>query len=145
MAILGINDLKQWALPTYWDASYLSKLKLASGETYETWLNDVASALAEQNAQLLNDPLIGSLISVTSDVAVEYPVGVSNGFEDHTEYGRPDAQRATTTGHMLELKELFEAGEVTPVIDRRYTLSELPEALRHYGTGHARGKIVITI
>jgi NADPH:quinone reductase-like Zn-dependent oxidoreductase len=41
------------------------------------------------------------------------------------------------------LKDLVEAGEVTPVIDRLYTLSEVPDALRHQGEGHAQGKIVI--
>ena len=41
------------------------------------------------------------------------------------------------------LKELVEAGKLAPVIDRRYALSEVPEALRHQGEGHARGKIVI--
>lgn len=41
------------------------------------------------------------------------------------------------------LKDLVEAGKVKPVIDRCYTLSEVPEALRHQGEGHARGKIVI--
>ena len=41
------------------------------------------------------------------------------------------------------LKELVEAGKLAPVIDRRYPLSDLPEALRHQGEGHARGKIVI--
>ncbi len=43
------------------------------------------------------------------------------------------------------LKELFEAGKVAPIIDRVYPLSETPEALRYYGEGHAKGKIVITI
>jgi NADPH:quinone reductase-like Zn-dependent oxidoreductase len=43
------------------------------------------------------------------------------------------------------LIELFEAGKVVPVIDRRYPLSEVPEALRYYGEGHARGKVVITV
>ena len=43
------------------------------------------------------------------------------------------------------LKELVEAGKVTPVIDRRYTLSEVPEALRYQGEGHAQGKIVIVV
>ena len=43
------------------------------------------------------------------------------------------------------LKELMEAGKVTPVIDRQYTLSEVPAALRYLGEGHARGKIVITV
>jgi len=43
------------------------------------------------------------------------------------------------------LQELLEAGKVTPVIDRRYALGELPEALRYLGEGHARGKVVITV
>jgi NADPH:quinone reductase-like Zn-dependent oxidoreductase len=43
------------------------------------------------------------------------------------------------------LIELFEAGKVLPFIDRRYPLSEVPEALRYYGEGHAQGKIVITM
>jgi NADPH:quinone reductase-like Zn-dependent oxidoreductase len=42
------------------------------------------------------------------------------------------------------LKELVEAGKVTPVIDRRYPLRDVPEALRYQGEGHSRGKIVIT-
>ena len=43
------------------------------------------------------------------------------------------------------LAELFEAGKVVPVIDRRYPLSEVPEALRYLEEGHALGKIVITV
>lgn len=43
------------------------------------------------------------------------------------------------------LKEFLEAGKITPVIDRRYPLSEVPEAIRYLGEGHARGKIVITV
>ena len=43
------------------------------------------------------------------------------------------------------LKELLETGKVVPVIDKRYSLSELPDALRYFGEGHARGKIVITV
>ncbi len=43
------------------------------------------------------------------------------------------------------LIQLFEAGKVLPVIDRRYPLSEVPEALRYYGGGHAQGKVVITM
>ena len=41
--------------------------------------------------------------------------------------------------------ELFEAGKVVPVIDRRCPLSEVPEALRYFGEGHAPGKVVITV
>ncbi|NOR17965.1 zinc-binding dehydrogenase [candidate division WOR-3 bacterium] len=43
------------------------------------------------------------------------------------------------------MKELFEAGKVVPVIDRRYPLSEVAEALQYFGEGHARGKVVITL
>ena len=43
------------------------------------------------------------------------------------------------------MKELIEAGKVVPVIDRCYRLSEIAEALRYYGGGHARGKVVITV
>jgi NADPH:quinone reductase-like Zn-dependent oxidoreductase len=43
------------------------------------------------------------------------------------------------------LKELVEAGQVTPVIDKRYTLSEVPKALRSQGEGQSRGKIVIAV
>ena len=43
------------------------------------------------------------------------------------------------------LKELLEAGKVTPVIDRSYPLSEVPEAIRYLEEGHARGKVVITV
>jgi NADPH:quinone reductase-like Zn-dependent oxidoreductase len=43
------------------------------------------------------------------------------------------------------LRELSLAGKVTPVIDRRYKLSEVPEAIRYLEEGHARGKVVITL
>lgn len=43
------------------------------------------------------------------------------------------------------LKELVEAAEVTPVIDRTYSLSEVPEAIRYVEEGHTQGKTVITV
>jgi len=46
---------------------------------------------------------------------------------------------------LVFLKDLLEAGEVKPVIDRRYQLSEVPQALRYLEEGHAKGKVVITV
>jgi NADPH:quinone reductase-like Zn-dependent oxidoreductase len=46
---------------------------------------------------------------------------------------------------LIYIKELLEAGKIRPVIDRRYPLSEVPEALRYLGERHAQGKVVITL
>jgi NADPH:quinone reductase-like Zn-dependent oxidoreductase len=46
---------------------------------------------------------------------------------------------------LLVLGELIESGKVTPVIDRTYPLSEVPEAIRYLEEGHARGKVVISV
>ncbi|RDU36047.1 NAD(P)-dependent alcohol dehydrogenase [Neobacillus piezotolerans] len=43
------------------------------------------------------------------------------------------------------MKELIEEGKVKPVIDRRYTLEEVPEAFRYFSQGHSQGKVVITM
>lgn len=50
-----------------------------------------------------------------------------------------------TKEDLVFLQELLAAGTVTPVIDRRYELSQVPEALRYLGERHARGKVVITV
>jgi len=47
-------------------------------------------------------------------------------------------------GELDALKELLEAGKVTPVIDRRYPFDQVSDALRYLAEGHARGKVVIT-
>ncbi|HJW65104.1 MAG TPA: NAD(P)-dependent alcohol dehydrogenase, partial [Actinomycetes bacterium] len=43
------------------------------------------------------------------------------------------------------LRELIEAGKVTPVVDRTYQLREVPQAIRRLEQGHARGKVAITV
>jgi NADPH:quinone reductase-like Zn-dependent oxidoreductase len=50
-----------------------------------------------------------------------------------------------TPADLVALTELIESGKVTPVIDRTYPLSEVVAAMRHVGTGHARGKVVVSI
>ncbi len=44
-----------------------------------------------------------------------------------------------------ELRELIEAGRVTPAIDRSYSLRETPDAIRYFADEHAHGKIVIAV
>jgi NADPH:quinone reductase-like Zn-dependent oxidoreductase len=46
---------------------------------------------------------------------------------------------------LVVLRELIEAGKLTPVIDRTYPLSEASQAIGQVGKGHARGKVTITM
>lgn len=41
--------------------------------------------------------------------------------------------------------ELFNAGKVRAVIEKRFTLSQVPEALQYVNEGHAQGKLIITV
>ena len=43
------------------------------------------------------------------------------------------------------LRELIDAGKVTPVLDRTFPLADAAEAVRHIGEGHARGKVAIAV
>lgn len=46
---------------------------------------------------------------------------------------------------LMILQKLLAAGTESPVIDRTYSLSEVPEAITYLEEGHARGKVVITV
>jgi NADPH:quinone reductase-like Zn-dependent oxidoreductase len=78
-------------------------------------------------AQYFQALLLGPLISTTGSKKLG------------AMYGKPNQK------DWAFLKELVEAGKVVPVIDRRYPLSEVPDALRYLEGGHARGKVVITV
>jgi len=58
--------------------------------------------------------------------------------------GKPSV-KSTNRADLQILKELIEAGSVTPVIDGTYPLSEAPRAIGHVGDGHARGTVVIAV
>jgi NADPH:quinone reductase-like Zn-dependent oxidoreductase len=72
--------------------------------------------------------LLGPLISMTGSKKLGIVMWKPNNQED-----------------LAILEELFKAGKVVPVIDRRYPLSEIPEALRYLEEGHAKGKVVINV
>jgi NADPH:quinone reductase-like Zn-dependent oxidoreductase len=46
---------------------------------------------------------------------------------------------------LAALRELIEAGQLTPLVDRTYPLAEVPAAIRHLLDGHARGKVVVSV
>lgn len=78
-------------------------------------------------AQIFQSMLMGPMMSETGGRKMS---GVS-------------AQRSQND--LVFIKELFEAGKIKSVIDRRYPLGEAAEALRYLGAGHARGKVVISV
>jgi NADPH:quinone reductase-like Zn-dependent oxidoreductase len=47
--------------------------------------------------------------------------------------------------HLAPFVELCQAGKIATVIDRRYALSEVPQALQYLGEGHAKGKVIVIV
>ncbi|MBV9227930.1 MAG: NAD(P)-dependent alcohol dehydrogenase [Chloroflexi bacterium] len=78
-------------------------------------------------AQYYQTTLLGPWISMTGEKKMGY-LAMKQNIKD-----------------LVFLKELLEGGKVVPVIDRRYPLSEVAEAIRYLEKGHARGKVVITV
>ena len=50
-----------------------------------------------------------------------------------------------TNKGLAEMKALFEAGQVVPVIDGAWGLGDLPQAFRYFGEGRHKGKVVVTV
>jgi NADPH:quinone reductase-like Zn-dependent oxidoreductase len=46
---------------------------------------------------------------------------------------------------LVAFRELIESGQVTPLVDRAYLLSQTPAAISYVHDGHARGKVIITV
>lgn len=101
---LGARDKASLVMLTGWDATELQNFKLQDGTSYQAIVAQANAALGALNAEIYGDPLWAGLVSYTDQLEVEYRVGSSNGFEEHTEYGVPDAKRAETDGHMLPIK-----------------------------------------
>ncbi len=102
MANLGVRDTSHLVMLTGWDATALKNFDLQNGTNYVEVVGMMNAGLGALNAELTSG-LWAQLASWTDEPDVEYRVGSSNGFEVHTEYGRPDAKRAATEGHMLPL------------------------------------------
>lgn len=102
MANIGQRDTTHLVMLTGWDATELKNFELQDGTNYAAVAGQLNNALGALNAEFAND-WMANLYSVTDAPDLEYRIGSSNGFEVHTEYGRPDPQRAATEGHMLPL------------------------------------------
>jgi hypothetical protein len=100
---LGPRDTLSLVSLTGWDAAALRNFALQDGTTFDMVVGQMNAALGALNAELFNHPIWSSLVSYTDQPDLEYRVGASNGMERFTEYGRPDAKRAETEGHMLPL------------------------------------------
>lgn len=79
------------------------------------------------NSQMFEAMLLGPLVSITGNQKMGNVMT------------KPDQKKLTF------MKQLLEAGKVKPVIDRCFPLSEVAEAIRYLETGHAQGKVVITV
>jgi NADPH:quinone reductase-like Zn-dependent oxidoreductase len=90
--------------------------------------NGIFVMVGGSGAAILQAFLLGPLLSMTGSKKLGIVMWKPNNQED-----------------LDILEELFEAGKVVPIIDRRYPLSKTAEALQYLEEGHARGKIVITI
>jgi len=85
-------------------------------------------ALGGQVGQVAQALLLGRLLSQTNGRRMSF-MGIAK-------LNRED---------MLLIRELLESGKVTPLIEKRYPLSETAQALHYLGEGHARSKLVITV
>ncbi len=89
--------------------------------------NGIYVVLGGSMAQIFQGMLLGPLLSWTGSKKMGSMMTHSNQTD------------------LVFLKELLEAGKIVPVIDRRYPLSEVAEAIKYLAEGHAQGKVVITM
>ena len=130
MAIVGFGSLMNTVLPTLWDEDYLKKVSLQEGRSFEQLMGEVRVGLQALNGQLLGMPHYSSLFAVQDTPEIEYPIGVTNGFEEATEYGRPDPKRGNTTGHQLPIKPYDRAMGWTMMYLRKARAAKLDADVR---------------
>ncbi len=104
MALLGQRDTTNNVMLTGWDATELQNYSLEDGTTYTQVVGMLNAAISAFNNEIFGNPLWSGLVYYTDRPETKYRVGTSGNMERHTEYGRPDARRAETEGHMLPLQ-----------------------------------------
>jgi NADPH:quinone reductase-like Zn-dependent oxidoreductase len=111
---------------------------------------DVASSGSLSSRRRILEPN-GTLVGVGSADGRAGMASIMAGLVETAVVSRLGSQKMpffmakNSTDDLLVLKDLIEAGKITPAIDRTYPLSETADALRYLEKGHARGKVVITV
>ncbi len=116
-----------------------------TGKTYDLILDVVAHRSVKDYERALSDN--GNFVIVGGSRATIFKVlllGQLITRKSNKKMGL-NAWNSDKNEDMKLLIELFNAGKVKPVIDRRYPLSEVPEAYRYLEEGHVKGKVVITM
>ena len=102
-------------------------------------LSDTRAALTPNGTLLANGARVSGWIGGLNHFAMAFVLSLFVRQQGRPFVSMPNEEDLAT------LKELVEAGKVTPVIDRSYPLSQTPEAMAHVGEGHAQGKTIITV
>lgn len=101
---IGARDTTTLGMLSGWDATELRKFALQDGTPFTEVASMVTGAAGAVANEIYASPLWSSLLSYTDQPDLEYMQGASAGMELFTEWGRADAQRADTQGHMLPLR-----------------------------------------
>lgn len=101
--LLGVQDMKQWALPAGIDAEELYKWKLADGTTYDVVVNELVSIVQAVNVTLFNNPIYSGLFSLTTEDHYTYESGSASTMERRSEYTVGDPRKTKEVAHTLPL------------------------------------------
>jgi NADPH:quinone reductase-like Zn-dependent oxidoreductase len=114
----------------------------ATGQRYDLIFDNVANRSFADMRRALKPS--GVIIPNSGNAGIGYLLKAAVRSVYARQQGRPFLSMPKYAD-LVALKDLIEAGRVTPVIDRAYPLAETPDALAYIGTGRARGKVVITL
>jgi len=102
MAVLGVADLKDLALPSLWDTSEILKFRLESGRTFGELQQEIAQGLQMFNVnELITMSNYGGVFAVQDVPEVEYPTYTNRGVHELVEYKFSDPAHGATTGHLI--------------------------------------------
>ena len=118
-----------------------------SGQTYDLIIDNVGNHSLLDNRQVLNPEGIFVIIGGPKGNWLSPLMGPVKAFMLSPFVGQEFVflLAKMRQDDLAVLADLMQTGKVTPVIDRRYRLSEVPDAIRYSEEGHARGKIIINL